>query len=506
MRLKKYFAVFLCALLLTGCRVDPSEGNASNVSAEGGNVVEEAEETTEELPFSLAIYSDLTIHPVFAESRVNHMLAPLLYEPLFELDEAFMPHGVLCRSYTADETFTQWEFTLRSGVTFSDGTPLTGQVVADALNLAKQSGSIYSGRMTAMTSITGDETTVRILLSSPNSALPALLDIPIALGDGTMPLGTGPYALTGEGNSLLLSARTNWWQEGAALPLDAVPLTSIHQTDDLISGFDAGDVTMLDVDLTGTNALGYSGNYEVLDYATPTLIYLGINTAVRGAGQDGQFRTALSLALDRENIVDSLCAGHAIAATLPIHPASSFYHPSAAKKLEYHAESAREIVSGLTLPTAPLTLLVNAENTTKTAIAQRIADQLSAIGVQVEVSRLAWEDYTVALSRGEFDLYLGEVILTADFNLSALLSSGGALNYGRWSSGETNALIAAFAAADETQRSAAANELSVHLAEQCPIVPLLFKNASVLTQWGRASVMSPVWGNVFYDFENWVLS
>ena len=37
-----------------------------------------------------------------------------------------------------------------------------------------------------------------VTLSTPNGALPVLLDIPIALGDGDRPLGTGPYVLTEE--------------------------------------------------------------------------------------------------------------------------------------------------------------------------------------------------------------------------------------------------------------------------------------------------------------------
>ena len=42
--------------------------------------------------------------------------------------------------------------------------------------------------------------------------------------------------------------------------------------------------------------------------------------------------------------------------------------------------------------------------------------------------------------------------------------------------------------------------------EQAPIVPILFKNGSVLTQWGQLSGLSPVRGNVFYGFENWIIS
>ena len=43
-----------------------------------------------------------------------------------------------------------------------------------------------------MTAITYEENSFTITLSRPNGALPLLLDIPIALGEGERPLGTGP--------------------------------------------------------------------------------------------------------------------------------------------------------------------------------------------------------------------------------------------------------------------------------------------------------------------------
>ncbi|MEI3121396.1 MAG: hypothetical protein V8S86_10565 [Eubacteriales bacterium] len=54
---------------------------------------------------------------------------------------------------------------------------------------------------------------VTVTLSTPNGALPRLLDIPIALDSGDRPLGTGPYVLSEEGQGSCTSiARAGWWQ------------------------------------------------------------------------------------------------------------------------------------------------------------------------------------------------------------------------------------------------------------------------------------------------------
>lgn len=95
--------------------------------------------------------------------------------------------------------------------------------------------------------------------------------------------------------------------------------------------------------------------------------------------------------------------------------------------------------------------------------------------------------------------------LTADFDLTQLVGTRGGLNYGGWSDPATDGLLSAFRAAGAELRSSAAASLCSHLIQNAPIVPICFKNGSVLTQWGRLSGLDPVRDNVFHGLENWVL-
>ena len=140
-------------------------------------------------------------------------------------------------------------------------------------------------------------------------------------------------------------------------------------------------------------------------------------------------------------------------------------------------------------PERTLTLLVNGENSFKTAVAGYLADSFTAAGVPVEARVLPWEEYAAALAAGDFDLYYGEVRLTADWDLSPLLSTGGALNYGGWSNQETDSLLAAYGAAEN--RAAAMEALCRHLRQQSPILPVCFKSSSVLTQAGVLEGLIP---------------
>ena len=234
-------------------------------------------QTPVQIPFTLAYYPDYSIHPVLTENRANHALVPLLYEGLFAVDASFQATPVLCQRYSASPDGLVWTFTLRSGVLFTDGTPLTGQTVAAALKQALASGSRYSGRISGLRSITGTDSEVTVTLTHPVGDLPVLLDIPIAAGSDPIPPGTGPYRLVYRNGDPVLQLRKDWWS-GETLPFDTIRLSPIQQADDLIAAFDSGEVTLLDADLTGTNALGYSGSYEAWDYSTATMLYLGFNT------------------------------------------------------------------------------------------------------------------------------------------------------------------------------------------------------------------------------------
>lgn len=504
--MRRLFSLLLSAALalsLAACGPPADPGSSSAGSASDMDSSSSAQQPFD-IPFRLAIYPSYSLHPVLSGNRANLTLAPLLYEPLFQVDETFQAVPVLCQSHTASEDMLSWTFTLRDRVTFSDGTPLTGQAAADALNLARQPGSRYARRLSSVAAITAEENSITITLTRPNGNLPVLLDIPIALGDGDRPLGTGPYVLSGRDGDLTLTARSGWWQ-GTSLPAQELPLYPVEQADDLISSFDSGDIGLVDVDLMGTNALGYSGSYEAWDYATTDFLYLGFNTQ-SGLCRSAAVRQALARAIDRDSIVQVDYARHAAAATLPVHPDHPLYDASLAQVLAYDPEQAVAQLEGANALDRPLTFLVNSENSAKVSVAQRITYQLESAGMTVTLSKLPFEDYTAALAQGSFDLYLGEVVLTADFDLSQLLSSSGTLNYGRWQDGiQTDLLLSALRSAGAGGREVCARELFSYLTEQVPIAPICFKNGSVLTQWGRLSGLDPIRNNVFYHLEGWII-
>ena len=472
--------------------------------------------------FSLGYDPAASLHPITGDSQVNQELTGLVYQGLYELDNTFAPQPVLAADATVSEDELTWTITLAGDAVFSDGTPLTARHAAACLDQARTS-PLYAARLAWITSVyPGEDDTVYITLSAANGNLPALLDIPIVLEpetgpNGTVPpapLGTGYYRYVQSGDRLYLQPNPRH-PSAAGLPYDTIPLTPVSDTGERITAFDSGEITAVTTDFSSPYALSYSGGYEVTDYPTTSLLYVGFNAAA-GVCQSSLVRQAFSRALDRGSLVEVLLSGHGDPAALPVSPLCGEYSEAHAVMLEYDPDAAAQLLAqaGYALSEedgllrgedgpVEVRLLVNSDNEVRQAVARQFADALRSLGVTVTVSRLAWSEYTAALAAGEFDLYLGEVRLTGDFDLSVLLT--GELNYSGLESDELADALIQWRATQGVWHSLAANTLWTQFVRDVPIAAVCFKRGSLLVRWGMVSDLRPTRANPYYQIEQWTV-
>ena len=443
-RLTALALALVLALSLTGCwEAEPEPDDFW-----GDELPPEEQETSQREPaqisdFTLPYLSGQTFDPVTCIDGVQQTVGALLYEPLFTLDNSFAPQPVLCEHSSCDAQALTWTFALRSAV-FSDGTALTANDVLAAYRRAAESARCGARFANVASMKAQDAHTLIVTLTQANGSFPALLDIPIVKAgteNDLVPLGTGPYVYTTAADGAALTANPHW--QGSSLPLERIALAAVKDNDTALSRFASRSVHFLCLDPTGTGARTVGGAVESTDVPTAAMQYLGFNLS-RTPLNDAAVRRAMSGVIDRGTLVSSLLSGHGTAAQLPIAPQDADYP----KTYEY---------------------------------------------------RTTAEEYAAALEAGSFDLYLGEVRLTADWDAGALLDAGGALNYGGFVSEQLSGLNGAFLLGG----NASAERYVKGFAEETPFAPLLFKSKTVLTPSGLVDGMTPTASDPFYGFADW---
>ena len=506
--MRRLLAVLAVLCLLAGCASWEDDRNAEQGWDGYQQIPEEdsdfPEETGPEYPaaFSLAYHKDQSLEPITCGEGVQAVVASLLYEPLFRLDGQFQAVPLLCESYEWNETGLVCTLTLRQDAVFSDGTQLAARDVVETLQRAAVSER-YAYRLRNVTGIAANRTgQVLITLATPDRGLPELLDIPItkrgAVSD--VPVGTGPYLLVTSGEGDYLTFNEDWWQH-KAVPVDTIPLVHAKDRDSALHLFSSHQVELLTVDPTDDLAF-VSGQAQTVKQPTAIMQFIGFNTAEGRLFADPALRRVFSQGIQREILVNAQLADLALAAQFPISPLSPLY-PADMEKDRTADETAAALRAAGQAVGEPkeLKLLVSSSDRFRANSAKFIASSLTMLDWTVTVEELPWEDYLLALETGEFDLYFGEVRLTTDWDLSVLIGTGGALNYGGYTDELTDTLLADFAAAGD--RAAAARPLMNRFQYTAPIAPICFKSYMVLTHPHVAEGANPTPDFTFAGFDAW---
>ena len=484
----------LLILLLCGCS---KQGNGSA----GGTAAPPAVQKSMTLPYM----GEASLNPFLTEDRHNRELAALLYEPLFRPDAALAPQQILAAGIDMDGV--RVAVPVRTDVVFSDGTLLTARDVAYSFSSAKES-AYYKARLSNFFSCTVEGETVVFTLLSPNVDCANCLDFPIVklgtAGDGG-PVGCGRYVLRYEGSAPILTPNpTGPRAQGVALP--PLALMDVSMSESVPNLLQLGAISFLSCD----PALESSEKISALDVRLPmnNLVFVAFNAA-DGALTDPALRSALSAGLDRAALTDVAYGPDATAAAapfpsvwakLPQQPASA----GAAELLAAAGYAADEPGGLVHLPGSEppeLTLLVNAESEQRTALAKGAAEMWRSFGLKVKVETLEYDSYLQRLEEGSFSMYIGEVKLSGDMDLSVFFADDGSARFGL-------SPLTTVRGAYADYRSGAI-DLSTFLkvfAEDPPFAALCFRNMTfyytrALTTDGTATVADP-----FCGIESWTLS
>ena len=525
----RLLSVMLALLLLAGCAHESGEAPADNTDEPGKAVENEEPEsplepsggnetgyTPADKLFSLCYDPAGSLNPLYGMNVTNEALMSLMFEGLFRIGADLEPEPVLCESWSTEDGIS-YVFKLKPNVYFHEGYTLTAEDVVYSVNRAA-GGSKYSSRFKNVRAITAtDDLTVKIVLKETDYGFPALMDLPIirtGTSDQSPPDGTGPYVFHSYDVSTYMTA-FYMHRDFSALPVSRIYLTNVA-SNDLSRDFSARRIDLLDRDPLSVVDLNIHSDYETRYFETSNLIYLGLNTS-RGAMRDPDVRRVIACLLDYKELTEEYFLGSVTPAPLVLDPLLSYYDASWEEDLSVSPADFTELaiaaslqdtdndgfwdVSGR-LSNINITFIVNSENPYSLEAARAIHSTLSHQGFSVTLKELSYREYVAALEAGSFDIYLGEARLTPDFDLSAILSSGGEINYGH-ASGYDALISAIHAAPDPEAKREAARALCEYAATDRAIIPIAYKRRAVFTHPGVVSGMDPSISGIFGNIGGW---
>ena len=302
------------------------------------------------------------------------------------------PRPALALDWKSENDNHRWQFRLRPGVHFHDGSPLTSTSVVASLNAV-------CGTTCPWTAIHAVGSSVVFTGDSPMPNLPELLaadEYLIALtvtSDGKTPegvLGTGPFQVEGFMNGVLtLTANDSSWQ---GRPFADVVELHVHRSiRDQWLDLSVGRADLVEVP---AEQLRQAQQQRLTVVASPPLTLLALSVTDSGALSNPNLRAAITLAVDRSALFNVIFQkqGEVTASLLPSSLTGySFLFPT-----ERDLNKAHVLRGGLTPP--PLTLGTEGGPAMQLA-AQRIALNLREAGFTVQVVTAAGGQHTDLLLR-----------------------------------------------------------------------------------------------------------
>ncbi|WP_248305187.1 ABC transporter substrate-binding protein [Devosia sp. 1566] len=402
-----------------------------------------------------------------AGQGINEAFNGNVYEALFQLTDAGTVEPRLVADYTVSEDGLTYTFTLRDGVTFHSGDPLTAADVKHSIERVTAETS-QSSRKRSLSTITGIETpddqTVVITLSQRSISLPYNLSYVWIVNDAAPDItaaedGTGPYQLAEwrRGSALALTPFEQYWGEAPsnggvlfqyfteatalnnALLTNAVDIiTSVQSPDSLAQFADNPAFTVTEGASTTKEILAYNDRLAPFD--------------------NPQVRKALARATNKAQLLNSVWGDYGTLIGSFVPPTDPWYVDLTGVDA-YDVESAKALLAEAGYPDGFEFTLDTPDYDPHPLVAQFLQAEYAKIGVTVNINIItANEWYTKVYQSHDFQATLQEHVNHRD-----IVFYGNPEFYWGYNNPEVVELIASAEAAaseaEQTQKLTEANRI-----------------------------------------------
>jgi peptide/nickel transport system substrate-binding protein len=458
-----------------------------------------------------------SLDPHYHNLSPNNMLARHVFEALVGQDVNQKPRPGLAESWRTVDPLT-WEFKLRRGVKFFDGSEFTADdVLATVKRLPNvpRSPSNFSPFIAGMEFEKVDSHTIRVKTQAPAPLVPinlsgfGIVSKKCAESSSTEDFnalkcqgGTGPYKFTEfkPADRVVLGRNNDYW--GPKTEWQTVTKRFIASDPSRVAALLAGDVNVIDgVPPTDMDRLKRDANIDVFETLSNRVIYFHMDqfrenspfitakdgTPIKNPLLDRRVRQALSMAINRQAIVERLMDGAAVPAE-QVLPKSFFGTSQRLQPTAFDLAGARRLLAEAGHPNGFKMKMhgPNGRYTNDTKIIEAVAQMFTRLGIETEIETIPPANFFTRASTGangqpEFSFMLLGWGATTGETASPLRSlmgtfdrskGSGAANRGRYSNPTLDAkLTEAIATVDDAKRAVLLAEASEIAFNDFAIIP-----------------------------------
>lgn len=457
---------FCGSSLFAGGSFAVAQANATPESGCGGEV-------------NLLIRAPVTYNPLFATAGNDEQVIRAIFGSLVKMDDRLNPIPDLAESIDVSDDATVYTFTLRTGLQWSDGTPLTSADAAFTFERALNplTGSVWAGRLSGIAGVkayqdgtadsisgieTPDDQTLVITLEAPNSVL--LLTLGNFTGFGILPQhlladippdqladhtflepfpGAGPFKLVTYETDQYVELARNELYGGIPAKLDRI-LMPIRTQAVAMAELERGEIDLLRLQFPDLDAASEIDGVSVVSVQGAGRDAINVNHT-RPYLQDKRVRQAMMHAIDRQGIVDTIFRGRGEVVNADIFGPDWMLPIEGLNPYEYDPEKAKALLAEAGWdPTQKITITITPPN--EDAWGPIVHQQLRDTGFDAELVQVDVNEYLRQLQEEDFDLVLGGGgTFRADPNLSARSYASASLppagsNWSRYSNPDADAL------------------------------------------------------------------
>lgn len=394
-------------------------------------------EPTEAAPSDASLALGLVLEPESLDftttdgAAIPQLLLGNVYETLVNQaqDGSIVPG--LAESWTVSDDGLTYDFTIRQGVTFSDGTPFTAEDAAFSIDQVKTAWTVGVARaMDIVSSATAaSPTELTVTLSSPDALwlfkmttrIGAMFSKDHVADLATAAIGTGPYTVGDwvHGDSITLHRNDSYW--GSAPMVKTVVFKYYQDATAMNNALLTGDIQVITTVQTPQALAQFEGDdrFQIINGTTNGKVMMTINNAAP-ALSDLRVRQAINYALDKNAILQGAWAGYGTVIgshEVPTDPwfvdlADRYPHDVAKAKELLAAAGESDLHLRLAVPPVPYAA----------AAAPIIVSQLAEAGITVEASDVTFDNWLGKIFSAPYDYDLTIINHVEQYDITTVFS------------------------------------------------------------------------------------